>query len=145
MKNKIDETYSRLVGLVSGLADAPSKFIILIAVDGDGQAVVHEVDNVLVNARAGQVVWFTKGLEKYTKIENALRTWGVQDPLEDWLNQKLEKVTAQNETYVTGNHALRTIVDRLEHKVSRQRDEIERLQKLMDKLSEKQYDNVSHG
>ena len=145
MKDKVQQVYSELLGLIPGLVPINKGFMLLIAVDEQGHAVIHEVNDLMYDTRRNQVVWFTQGIERYTKVKTALQTWGIESPMEEWLEQRVEILKAQNKKYDAANKALHIKVGQLELKSSRWRDEAIRLQESADEWTEKYYSAVSHG
>lgn len=140
----MDETYSKLAGLIAGLVEVPIDYTIIIAVGADNKVAVHEVKDIMVNVRESQMVWFTKHMESYTKVVNALYTWGAAGIMEAWLSERLLDKEDELVAYRTANTALHIQVERLENESSRWREEAERLQELMDELAEKHYSEASH-
>jgi hypothetical protein len=145
MKDKVAETYSKLAGLIAGLIEVPIDYTLMIVVGDNNKVAVHEVKDIMVNVRNSQMVFFTKHMESYTKVTNALQTWGLTGIMEEWLAQRLTEKDDELEIYRMARSVLQAQIEQLEHESSRWREEAARLQELMDELAEKHYSEDSHG
>ena len=112
MKDKVQQAYSNLLGLIAGLVDVPLDYTLMIVVGDDNKVAVHEVKSIMVNVRESQMVWFTEHMESYTKITNALYTWGLTGIMEEWLATRLKEKEEQEEVYRNALTVLHAQIDK---------------------------------
>ena len=143
-KDKMSNIHSELAGLIGNIVYIPKEYVFLVAVDGEGKSAVYEIDKAAVHPGTGQVLWFSKYMNSYTKLTNVLQTWGIPSALEDWLSGEIRRLKIQLDKYELASKALHLRIGHLESESSRWREEAARLQVAMNELTEKYYSEVSH-
>jgi len=128
------------------VADVPLNFSIIFAVQGeDGITAAHEVKRVWANLTNHEVIWITKHLQEYSHLTKALEDWDMKTGMVDYLTEELENQGTVNIMRNTHTGSLQIQLQQANNTISRQHEEIERLEKAVDNLAQALYDRASHG
>lgn len=131
----MSDIHSKLLGLIGGVVPVPLKFTFIFAVQEDGVTICYEVDDLLLDFRENQIVWFTYPLEAYSHLTEALEDWGMRWGMTELLSMKLEERYETDSFYKNTNSILRMKLQQTENELSRLREDHDNLKEAASEMA----------